>query len=61
MRAASQEGMAKDDFADKRTRCVVIMSLIVIAEAATKLRWIGYVEFTPCACRRAAAQHAQYA
>lgn len=31
------EGMAKDDFlADKRTQQAVIMSLIVIGEAATK-------------------------
>ncbi len=41
------EGMAKDDFlADKRTQQAVIMSLIVIGEAATKVM-DGYVEFTP--------------
>jgi uncharacterized protein with HEPN domain len=40
------EGMAKDDFlADKRTQQAVIMSLIVIGEAATKVM-DGYVEFT---------------
>jgi uncharacterized protein with HEPN domain len=39
------EGMAKDDFlADKRTQQAVIMSLIVIGEAATKLM-DGYVDF----------------
>ena len=38
------EGMAKDDFlADKRTQQAVIMSLIVIGEAATKVM-DGYVE-----------------
>lgn len=38
--------MAKDDFlADKRTQQAVIMSLIVIGEAATKVM-DGYVEFT---------------
>ena len=40
------EGIAKDDFlADKRTQQAVIMSLIVIGEAATKVM-DGYVEFT---------------
>jgi uncharacterized protein with HEPN domain len=40
------EGMAKDDFlADKRTQQAVIMSLIVIGEAATKLM-DGYPDFT---------------
>lgn len=40
------EGMAKDDFlADKRTQQAVIMSLIVIGEAATKVM-DGYAEFT---------------
>ncbi len=55
------EGMAKDDFlADKRTQQAVIMSLIVIGEAATKGDgWLRRVH--PGACRRAVAQHAQYA
>jgi len=40
------EGMVKDDFlADKRTQQAVIMSLIVIGEAATKVM-DGYAEFT---------------
>ena len=40
------QGMTKDDFlADKRTQQAVIMSLIVIGEAATKVM-DGYVEFT---------------
>jgi uncharacterized protein with HEPN domain len=40
------EGMAKDDFlADKRTQQAVIMSLIVIGEAATKVM-DGYADFT---------------
>ena len=40
------EGMVKDDFlADKRTQQAVIMSLIVIGEAATKVME-GYAEFT---------------
>lgn len=40
------EGMARDDFlADKRTQQAVIMSLIVIGEAATKVM-DGYAEFT---------------
>ena len=39
------EGMAKDDFlADKRTQQAVIMSLIIIGEAATKVM-DGYAEF----------------
>ena len=39
------EGLAKDDFlADKRTRQAVIMSLIIIGEAATKVM-DGYAEF----------------
>ena len=39
------EGMAKDDFmADKRTQQAVIMSLIVIGEAATKVM-DGYADF----------------
>ena len=39
------EGMAKDDFlADKRTQQAVIMSLIIIGEAATKVM-DGYIEF----------------
>ncbi|WP_333482387.1 DUF86 domain-containing protein [Klebsiella pneumoniae] len=41
-----QQCLAKDDFlADKRTQQAVIMSLIVIGEAATKVM-DGYVEFT---------------
>ncbi len=40
------DGLAKDDFlADKRTQQAVIMSLIIIGEAATKVM-DGYVEFT---------------
>lgn len=40
------EGLGKDDFlTDKRTQQAVIMSLIVIGEAATKLM-DGYAEFT---------------
>lgn len=40
------EGLGKDDFlADKRTQQAVIMSLIVIGEAATKVM-DGYAEFT---------------
>ena len=40
------EGLAKDDFlADKRTQQAVIMSLIIIGEAATKVM-DGYAEFT---------------
>ena len=40
------EGMARDDFlADKCTQQAVIMSLIVIGEAATKVM-DGYAEFT---------------
>lgn len=40
------EGLAKDDFlADKRTPQAVIMSLIIIGEAATKVM-DGYAEFT---------------
>ena len=40
------EGVAKDDFlADKRTQQAVIMSLIIIGEAATKVM-DGYAEFT---------------
>lgn len=40
------EGLAKDDFlADKRTQQAVIMSLIIIGEAATKVT-DGYTEFT---------------
>lgn len=40
------EGMPRDDFlADKRTQQAVIMSLIVIGEAATKVM-DGYAEFT---------------
>ncbi len=40
------EGMAKDDFlADRRTQQAVVMSLIVIGEAATKAM-DGYAEFT---------------
>ena len=39
------EGLAKDDFlADKRTQQAVIMSLIIIGEAATKVM-DGYAEF----------------
>ncbi len=39
------EGLAKDDFlADKRTQLAVIMSLIIVGEAATKVM-DGYVEF----------------
>jgi len=39
------EGMTKDDFlADKRTQQAVIMSLVVIGEAATKVM-NGYAEF----------------
>ena len=39
-------GLAKDDFlSDKRTQQAVIMSLIVIGEAATKIME-NYVEFT---------------
>ena len=40
------EGLAKNDFlTDKRTQQAVIMSLIIIGEAATKVM-DGYVEFT---------------
>lgn len=40
------EGLAKDDFlADKRIQQAVIMSLIIIGEAATKVM-DGYAEFT---------------
>ncbi|MBI4756325.1 MAG: DUF86 domain-containing protein [Betaproteobacteria bacterium] len=40
------EGLSKEDFlADKRTQQAVIMSLIVIGEAATKVM-DGYAEFT---------------
>ena len=40
------EGLAKDDFlTDKRTQQAVIMSLIIIGEAATKVM-DGYAEFT---------------
>ena len=40
------EGLDKNDFlADKRTQQAVIMSLIIIGEAATKVM-DGYVEFT---------------
>jgi uncharacterized protein with HEPN domain len=40
------EGLAKDDFlADKRTQQAVIMSLIIIGEAAAKVM-DGYTEFT---------------
>jgi uncharacterized protein with HEPN domain len=40
------EGLAKDDFlADKRTQQAVIMSLIIIGEAATKVM-DGHTEFT---------------
>jgi uncharacterized protein with HEPN domain len=40
------EGLAKDDFlADKRTQQAVVMSLIVIGEAATKIM-DDYAEFT---------------
>jgi uncharacterized protein with HEPN domain len=40
------EGLAKDDFlADKRTQQAVIMSLIIIGEAATKVM-DGYAEFS---------------
>ena len=40
------EGLAKDDFlTDKRTQQAVIMSLIIIGEAATKIM-DGYTAFT---------------
>ena len=40
------EGLAKEDFlTDKRTQQAVIMSLIIIGEAATKVKE-GYVAFT---------------
>lgn len=40
------EGLSKDDFlADRRTQQAVIMSLIIIGEAATKVM-DGYAEFT---------------
>ncbi|WP_280188443.1 DUF86 domain-containing protein [Delftia sp. PS-11] len=40
------QGLLKDDFlADKRTQQAVIMSLIIIGEAATKVM-DGYAEFT---------------
>ena len=40
------DGLSKDDFlADKRTQQAVIMSLIIIGEAATKVME-GYVAFT---------------
>ncbi|MDE2609301.1 MAG: DUF86 domain-containing protein, partial [Burkholderiales bacterium] len=40
------EGLAKDDFlTDKRTQQAVVMSLIIIGEAATKVM-DGYAEFT---------------
>lgn len=55
------EGLVKDDFlADKRTQQAVIMSLIIIGEAATKVM-DGYAEVHPSACRSALAQHAQHA
>lgn len=39
------EGLSKDDFlADKRTQRAVVMSLVIIGEAATKVM-DGYVEF----------------
>jgi uncharacterized protein with HEPN domain len=39
------EGLAKEDFlADKRTQQAVIMSLVIIGEAATKVM-DGYAEF----------------
>ncbi|QCP82606.1 DUF86 domain-containing protein [Alcaligenes faecalis] len=39
------EGLSKDDFlGDKRTQQAVIMSLIIIGEAATKVM-DGYIEF----------------
>ncbi len=51
------EGMAKDDFlADKRTQQAVIMSLIGGHKGDGWLRRVH-----PGACRRAVAQHAQYA
>lgn len=40
------EGLVKDEFlADKRTQQAVIMSLVIIGEAATKVM-DGFVEFT---------------
>ncbi|MDR0634294.1 MAG: DUF86 domain-containing protein [Azoarcus sp.] len=40
------EGLAKDDFLeDKRTHQAVVMSLVIIGEAATKVM-DGYAEFT---------------
>jgi uncharacterized protein with HEPN domain len=45
MRAASWKGWPRTTLADKRTQQAVIMSLIVIGEAATKVM-DGYVEFT---------------
>ena len=40
------EGMARDDFlADKRTQQAVIMSLVIIGEAATKVM-DGYSQFS---------------
>ena len=45
MRAASSKGLGKADFlADKRTQQAVIMSLIIIGEAATKVmdRYAGF-------------------
>ncbi|KAF3996792.1 HepT-like ribonuclease domain-containing protein [Glaciimonas immobilis] len=40
------EGLSKDDFlADKRTQQAVVMSFIIIGEAATKVKE-GYAEFT---------------
>lgn len=42
------EGLGKDDFlSDKRTQQAVIMNLIIIGEAATKVM-DGYAEFTQC-------------
>ena len=55
------EGLGKDDFlADKRTQQAVIMSLIIIGEAATKVME-GYVAFTRGAPPGAVAQHARHA
>ncbi len=40
------DGLSKDDFlADKRTQQAVVMSLIIVGEAATKVM-DGYAEFT---------------
>ena len=55
------DGLAKEDFlADKRTQQAVIMSLIIIGEAATKIM-DGYTAFTPSTQRSTVAQHAEYA